>query len=956
MRKCIKNLFLLPTVVGGLGLLLPASAQAQFLWSQRIATATTLPSGGEPDIGMCLDTNGNCYMTGWFDGTNNFGGVTLTNLSVGGSDIFVAKYNSSGALQWAHRAGGSSGNLNNGRGIGLDTNGNVYVAGCVYGPADFGSSNLPASPTETFFLAKYNNAGTIQWVKQGIGGQDVNGNGLAVDGAGNSYALVMANNGDTITFGSTNVTTPSDFDTNYDASMILVKYNNTGTVQWATVMGGYGETYACKIGADTSGNVYVSGDFDENVTIGTTNLVVSPSGATENMFLAKFNNSGSLIWVQHPTGGNPGGGDGGLTVDQTGNVYVPNFISSPINFGGISLTNTATYNACLAKYNSSGVIQWARMAGGTNPGFYNIYFDAALDGAGNVYAGGGLSSTAGGNNGSPVAAIAEYNPAGTLEWTYSASGQAASPLSSAVCRCAVNSAGNCFLAGLYHTTTTFGTNTLQPQEAWNFFLAVIVTNPTVQFTANPISGTPPLTVQFNSTNVDSLGNAITSWNWNFGDGATSIAQNPSHDYTNAGTFYPDFVATNASSVAVIGFGPIITVTNMVVTHPTIQFTASPTNGLPPLAVQFNTTNVDSLGNTITSWNWNFGDGATSTLQNPEHTYTNAGIFLPALIATNSHGGAVTGYGPQIATLTPTPSTCFTYTTNNGAITITGYTCSGGAVNIPSTINGLPVTGIGEAFFNNNNVTSVTIPDSVTSIGMHAFDSCYTLTSVTIPNSVTNIGNWAFSDCSLTSVTIPNSVTSIGEGAFNGCPLASVTIPNSITSIGVEVFWGCQLTNVIIPNSVTSIGSSAFESCSKLTTIVFPNSITSIGNSAFQDCTGLEAAYFQGNAPSADSTVFSGDPGTVYYLAGTTGWYTPFGGMPAVLWNPQANTFSVTGGYFGFNLTGPTNAVIIVEACTNLSHPVWLPVATNTFSGSGTSAFRDPKWTNYPSRFYRFNSP
>src|SRR5208282_1281663 len=111
-------------------------------------------------------------------------GVTLTNLSVGGSDIFVAKYNSSGALQWARRAGGGPASLNFGRGAGVDTNGNVYVTGGVLGPADFGSFNLPASSSQVFFLAQYNNAGTVQCVRQGVGGQEVYGTGLAVDSAG----------------------------------------------------------------------------------------------------------------------------------------------------------------------------------------------------------------------------------------------------------------------------------------------------------------------------------------------------------------------------------------------------------------------------------------------------------------------------------------------------------------------------------------------------------------------------------------------------------------------------------------------------------------------------------------------------------------------------------------------------------------------------------------------------
>src|ERR1035438_10014267 len=95
MLTRIQNKFLLPFAIASLGLMLAASAQAQFQWAKRIASGSTLPSG-VPDIGLCLDTSGNCYVTGWFDGTNNFGGITLTNKSVGGSDIFVAKYNATG--------------------------------------------------------------------------------------------------------------------------------------------------------------------------------------------------------------------------------------------------------------------------------------------------------------------------------------------------------------------------------------------------------------------------------------------------------------------------------------------------------------------------------------------------------------------------------------------------------------------------------------------------------------------------------------------------------------------------------------------------------------------------------------------------------------------------------------------------------------------------------------------
>jgi hypothetical protein len=335
---------------------------------------------------------------------------------------------------------------------------------------------------------------------------------------------------------------------------------------------------------------------------------------------------------------------------------------------------------------------------------------------------------------------------------------------------------------------------------------------------------------------------------------------------------------------------------------------------------------------------------------------------------------------------------------------------GGSYTIPNS-----VTRIGDGALSDcARLTSVTIPNSVTIIGVSAFSYCQALTSVIIPNSVIIIGDGAFYTCtSLTSATIPNSVTSFGGGvAFTDCysltnitvdaanPAyssmngvlfdkaqatllqfpgglgGSYTIPNSVTSIGQSAFYGCSgltgvtlgdsvtsigdyafvssgLTTVTIPNSVTSIGNSAF-AYSGLTSVTIPNSVTSIGDEAFFSCSRLTSAYFLGSAPPDNGTVYNGDFATVYYLPGTTGWGSTFGGVPAVLWNPQATAMSVTGGHFGFTLAGPSNTVIVVEATTDLSHPLWLPVSTNTLSGSGTSAFSDP--AGYPMRFYRFRSP
>ena len=185
-------------------------------------------------------------------------------------------------------------------------------------------------------------------------------------------------------------------------------------------------------------------------------------------------------------------------------------------------------------------------------------------------------------------------------------------------------------------------------------------------------------------------------------------------------------------------------------------------------------------------------------------------------------------------------------------------CSGlTSVTIPNS-----VTSIGnDIFYGCKGLTSVTIPNSVTSIEYGAFNGCSGLTSVTIPNSVTSIGELAFYLCTgLTSVTIPNSVTSIGQSAFEGCSgLTSVTIPNSVTSIGWYAFSGCSgLTSITIPNSVTSIGKSAFSGCSSLTSVTIGNSVTSIGDYAFRYCSKLEDAYcYAEKVPSTDASAFEG---------------------------------------------------------------------------------------------------
>jgi len=201
----------------------------------------------------------------------------------------------------------------------------------------------------------------------------------------------------------------------------------------------------------------------------------------------------------------------------------------------------------------------------------------------------------------------------------------------------------------------------------------------------------------------------------------------------------------------------------------------------------------------------------------------------------------------------------------GTITITRYTGSINDVVIPSTIEGIKVTEIGEQAFNGNkNITSVTIPNSVTIIKSRngnyisggAFGDCTKLTSIIIPNSVTSIGNCAFYGCSsLISITIPDSVTSIGKYAFYHCrKLVSVTFsPTSkVTSIGDCTFSDCvSLASITIPNSVIGIGDHVFSDCTSLANITISNSVTTIGRHVFDNCTSIVSITIGANKAYAN---------------------------------------------------------------------------------------------------------
>lgn len=191
-----------------------------------------------------------------------------------------------------------------------------------------------------------------------------------------------------------------------------------------------------------------------------------------------------------------------------------------------------------------------------------------------------------------------------------------------------------------------------------------------------------------------------------------------------------------------------------------------------------------------------------------------------------------------------PICYYTFDTTGSIITGTNFTLNGD-IQIPNTIKGHTITAIGNAAFaNQGNLTSITIPDSVTNIGANAFENCYSAETITITmeSQITSIGNSAFRGCSnLTTMLVPNGVTLIGANTFENCSSLLMVLGNvSLTSIGNAAFRNCSsLEGINLLDAVTVIGYNAFENCQALQLESLPAQLERIENAAFSGCTGLE---------------------------------------------------------------------------------------------------------------------
>ncbi|HKQ37974.1 MAG TPA: SBBP repeat-containing protein [Verrucomicrobiae bacterium] len=347
-----------------------------FLWARRAGG-----TGYDEARGIAVDASGNAYVTGLFQLTANFAPTNL--VSAGQSDVFLAKYDPAGNLQWARRAGGND--FEESHAIRIDSSTNIYIAGYFDANANFGSSALHNnSGSSDIFIAKADPNGNFLWARQAGGnGEDI-GDAIALDAAANVYVTGYFETNavfETTTLVAAGTTGLRD--------MFLASYTSAGNFRWVRQAGGVGEDAGSAVAADDQGNVYVTGSFTTPATFTSTNL----TGSGVDMFLAKYSSTGAFAWARRAGGNNAIYGDGGegVALDGARNVYVTGFFSGTANFGTTNLATTGLDDIFLAKYNPAGTLQWARKLGGTD---LDVAYAMAIDAATNICLSGSFYATA----------------------------------------------------------------------------------------------------------------------------------------------------------------------------------------------------------------------------------------------------------------------------------------------------------------------------------------------------------------------------------------------------------------------------------------------------------------------------------------------------------------------------------------------------------------------------------
>lgn len=407
--------------------------------------------GGDYRSSVAVDASGNVYVAGNYADTVAFGNTS--KIAPAERDAFVAKYNNNGVLQWVQTL--ASTGPSEAFAVKVDASGNVVVTGTYGGTATFGSTTKTAVGND-IFIVKYNTNGVFQWVKTIE--YFVFFPSLALDNSGNVYITGGFTN--TITIETTSRTSLGSFD------MMLAKFGSDGSLQWLQSAGGTGQDMGTKLATDAAGNVYVTGHLYYTETFG--GLSVVRKGETD-MFVAKYNASGAIQWVQTAGGSYPDNAEG-IALDAAGNVYVTGFFQNNASFGTINKTTNGGPDVFIVKYDNNGSFLDVQTFGGGEGDFVK---GIAVDNAGSVYVTGAFGGTISFGNISKTGLgehdifVVKYNTNGRFQWIQTAG----SPGFEEPMDISIDSAGNIYVSGFFNETSNFGGVGLVSKGSSDIFVA-----------------------------------------------------------------------------------------------------------------------------------------------------------------------------------------------------------------------------------------------------------------------------------------------------------------------------------------------------------------------------------------------------------------------------------------------------------------------------------------------------
>ena len=420
-----------------------STGSGSYVWSKNFGGALSTDNVTVTSTGV--DSSGNIIVAGYFQGNVNFGGGTVS--TVGGQDIFIAKYSSTGAYLWSKVMGSVADDY--AHELCVDRSGNIIVTGSFNYSVDFGGGVLnSASPGfSDIFLVKYSAAGVHQWSRQlGDIGNDI-GYGVTADAAGN--VVVTGSFAGSVDFGGGRLT--SNLNSN---DIFVAKYSATGVHSWSRAYGSTGDDHGNAVATDASGNVVVTGYFNNTIDFGGGPLT---SAGMKEIFLLELNSFGQHVWSKR-FGGTSIDVANAVAIDGGGNIVITGFFYGTVDFGGGPLTSSSAAKVFLAKYNSLGNHIWSKLFSGSVVADNAIALGLAVDGSSNILITGYFQGSAnfGGQTltsaGSQDVFAAKYSAAGTHSWSQRFGGPGLDQGTAVV----ADSGNNMILSGYFSSNVSFG--------------------------------------------------------------------------------------------------------------------------------------------------------------------------------------------------------------------------------------------------------------------------------------------------------------------------------------------------------------------------------------------------------------------------------------------------------------------------------------------------------------------